>query len=52
VKMAMYMSVVNWLEILRDFRQWRRYTRKWRNMERLQPFLSQQRKDARNQGLA
>jgi hypothetical protein len=28
------------------------YTRKWRNMERLQVFLSQQRKDARNQDLA
>jgi hypothetical protein len=22
-KMGMYMSVINWLEILRDFRQWR-----------------------------
>jgi hypothetical protein len=28
------------------------YTQKWRNVERLQPFLSQQRKDARNRGLA
>jgi hypothetical protein len=49
-KMGIYMSVVNWLEILRDPAV--TYTRKWRNMERLQPFLSHQRKDARNRGLA
>jgi hypothetical protein len=34
------MSVVNWLEILCDFRQWR--ILKWRNLERLQLFLYSQ----------
>jgi hypothetical protein len=49
-----YVACLSSIELTRNF-TWLpavTYTRKWCNMERQQPFLSQPRKGARNQGLA